>query len=477
MVTSPADLTYTFVELTNLTTHPGCMLLNKDPREEADFHTRRQSRVGNYGAVNGMDPEHVRLIKEKVRSREATVLYTDRSIEWWTADDLPFHYRDWIAVHPFHDNDDWKGMRHLADAISVTYDTDGQPHLTVAADVQFTNANAPYIPAPPPPMPPTPPVPGTQPHWGARRVMVHSLAHRLQQFANQFANEMQFYWSSIDGPRFWATDRQLTSWIAMVREHLAILASGNTAHTVAIEVGVPSDLGRPVHQIPILEALPWMVDQLETMMSKGVLHFFDFHSDVLHSELGISPWKPTYFLWGVDGAGLASRRMVREIIEADWAATRKIEYAAARRGDPVSYTESYGEKLNAAAVKYDTDQAGLTGASVDGIREWYESWLGYGSKLHQDDEHEDEVSLVDSAGTATKVAAGEHVLAVLARHPDPQALHDAHSTSLAVKLTARELWDMDAAGVPVSRVDTAHTSAEWAQLQEQYYDGSLTNRE
>ena len=447
-----------------------CKLTTFDPRIEV--HSRYV--VGDVHHVSRGLPtaDYLKAVNARIRDGGVELLYQIHD-QYVTEDALLPQYHDRMRGHPFHGNDDWKGIHHLADAISVTYDTDGQPHLTVAADVQFTNANAPYIPAPLP----MPPVPGTQPHWGARRVMVHSLAHRLQQFANQFANEMQFYWSSIDGPRFWATERQLTSWIAMVREHLAILASGNTTHTVAIEVGVPSDLGRPVHQIPILEALPWMVDQLETMMSKGVLHFFDFHSDVLHSELGISPWKPTYFLWGVDGAGLASRRMVREIIEADWAATRKIEYAAARRGDPVSYTESYGEKLNAAAVKYDTDQAGLTGASVDGIREWYESWLGYGSKLHQDDEHEDEVSLVDSAGTATKVAAGEHVLAVLARHPDPQALHDAHSTSLAVKLTARELWDMDAAGVPVSRVDTAHTSAEWAQLQEQYYDGSLTNRE
>ena len=474
MATSPADLTYTFVELTGLTTHPSCMLLNKDPREEADFHTRRQSRVGIYGSLNRMDPEHVRLIKEKVRSKEATVLYTDVGIEWWAADDLPFHYRDWIAVHPFHDNDDWKGIRHLADAISVAYDTDGQPHLTVAADVQFTSANAPYIPAPLP----TPHVPGTKQHWGARRVMVHGLTHRLQQFANQFANEMQFYWSSQDATRFWATERQLTSWIAMIREHLVILASGNTAHLVAIEVGVPSDLGRPVHQIPILEALPWMVDQLETMMSKGVLHFYDFHSDVLHSELGISPWKPTYFLWGVDGAGLASRRMVREIIEADWAATRKIEYAAARRGDPVSYTESYGEKLNAIAVKYDKGQATFAGgAAGDRIKEWYESWLGYGAKLQQDDEQGDEVSLVNSAGAVTKAVAGEHVLEVLALHPDPLALHDAHSTFLSEKLTARELWGMDASGVLTARVDTPHTAAEWAQLQEQFYDGSLTNRE
>ena len=477
MATSPADLEYTFVELSRFPPGSRCMLYNKDPREIDDVLMLRAAQAGYYRDTYTMDREHMELIREKVRSGGATVLYTFYTGIWWTTDEVPPYFRQWKHSHGLHADDNWLGMHILEDSISVTYDTDGVPHLTVAADVQFTSANAPYIPAPPPPMPPTPPVPGTQPHWGARRVMVHSLTHRLQQFANQFASEMQFYWSSIDGPRFWATERQLTSWIAMVREHLAILASGNTTHTVAIEVGTPADLGRPVHQIPILVALPWMVDQLETMMSEGVLHFFDFHSDVLHSELGISPWKPTYFLWGVDGAGLASRRMVREIIEADWAATRKIEYAAARRGDPVSYTESYGEKLNAAAVKYDTDQAGLTGASVDGIREWYESWLGYGSKLHQDDEHEDEVSLVDSAGTATKVAAGEHVLAVLARHPDPQALHDAHSTSLAVKLTARELWDMDAAGVPVSRVDTAHTSAEWEQLKEQYYDGALTNRE
>ena len=470
MTTSPADLNYTFVELTGLTTYPSCMLLNKDPREEADAYTRRQSRVGNYGSLSRMDPEHVRLIKEKVRSKEATVLYTDLSAEWWTADDLPFHYRDWIAVHPFHDNNDWKGMRHLADAISVTYDTDGQPHLTVAADVQFTSANAPYIPAPPA-------VPGIEPHWGARRVMVHSLTHRLQDAATQFTNEMQFYWSSQDATRFWATERQLTSWIAMIREHLAILASGNTAHTVAVEVGTPADLGRPVHQIPILEALPWMMDQLETMMSEGVLHFYDFHSDVLHSELGISPWKPTYFLWGVDGTGLASRRMVREIIEADWAATRKIEYAAARRGDPVPYTENYGEKLHAAARRYDAGQATLAGASVDRIKEWYESWLGYGAKLQQDAVHGAEVSLVSASVTITKAVAGEHVLEVLGRHPDPQTLHDAHSTFLSEKLTARELWDMDASGVLTARVNTSHTSAEWAQLRGQYYDDSLTNRE
>ena len=474
MTTRIGDTQFTFINLEYGSGHHQCFLLNADPRGK-DFAHWRASKVGAFGILS-MHSDDVELIRAKIRSGDAQVVYSWLPKEWWAAEDMPAHLR-WITrLHPLHGNDDWTGIQILADAISVTYDTDGIPHLTVAADVQFTNANAPYIPAPLP-MPPMPPVPGTQPHWGARRLLVHDITQRLQDAATQFTNEMQFYWSSQDATRFWATDRQLTSWIATVREHLAILASGNTTHTVAIEVGTPADLGRPVHQIPILVALPWMVDQLETMMSEGVLHFFDFHSDVLHSELGISPWKPTYFLWGVDGAGLASRRMVREIIEADWAATRKFEYAAARRGDLVPYTLGFGEKLNAAAVKYDTDQAGLTGASVDGIREWYESWLGYGSKLHQDDEHEDEVSLVDSAGTATKVAAGEHVLAVLARHPDPQALHDAHSTSLAVKLTARELWDMDAAGVPVSRVDTAHTSAEWAQLQEQYYDGSLTNRE
>ena len=388
-------------------------------------------------------------------------------------DTLPLHYHSLMRDHPFHGNDDWKGIHHLADSISVTYDVDGVPHLTVAADVQFANANAPYIPAPPL----VPVAPGAEPHWGARRLLVHDITYRLRQAAVQFTNEMQFYWSGQDGNRFWATERQLTSWIAMTREHLAILASGNTAHTVSIEVGTPSDLGRPVHQIPILEALPWMMDQLETMMSKGVLHFFDFHSDVLHSELGISPFKPTYFLWGVDGAGLVSQRMVREIIESDWDATRKFEYAAARRGDPVSYTESYVEKLHAAALRYDAVRLAGLQVSVNHIKEWYEAWLGYGSKLHQDDEHGDEISLVDAAGTTTKIAAGEHVLAVLARHPDPQALHDAHSTDLAAKLTARELWDMDASGALGSRVSVAHTSAEWEQLKEQFYDGSLTNRE
>ena len=120
--------------------------------------------------------------------------------------------------------------------------------------------------------------------------------------------------------------------------------------------------------------------------------------------------------------------------------------------------------------------AGLL-VSVNRIKEWYEAWLGYGAKLHQDDEHEDEISLVDAAGTTTKVVAGEHVLAVLARHPDPQALHDAHSVDLEAKLTARELWAMDESGALVSRVSVAHTSAEWEQLKEQYYDGSITNRE
>ena len=390
-----------------------------------------------------------------------------------TEDALPPQHHSLMRNHPFHGNDDWKGIHHLADSISVTYDTDGVPHLTVAADVQFTSANAPYIPAPPL----VPVAPGAQPHWGVRRLMVHDITYRLRQASVQFTNEMQFYWSGQDGNRFWATERQLTSWIATVREHLAILASGNTAHTVSIEVGTPADLGRPVHQIPILDALPWMMDQLETMLSKGVLHFFDFHPDVLHSELGISPSKPTYFLWGVDGAGLVSQRMVREIIESDWAGARTIEYAAARRGDPVAYTESYVEKLHAAALRYDAVRlAGLL-VSVNRIKEWYEAWLGYGAKLHQDDEHEDEISLVDAAGTTTKIAAGEHVLAVLARHPDPQVLHDAHSVDLEAKLTARELWAMDESGALVSRVSVDHTSAEWDQLKEQYYEGSLTIRE
>ena len=419
--------------------------------------------------------EFLKAVNDKIRDGTIEVLY--QYIDgFWTEDALPPQYYSRVYNHPFHGNDDWKGIQHLAKAIKVTYDTDGEPHLTVSADVQFTNANAPYIPAPAPASPP-PPVPGALPHWGARRLLVHNITHRLEEAAVQFMTEMQFYWSSQDGTRFWATERQLTSWIALIREHLVILASGNTAHTVSIEVGTPSDLGRPVHQIPILEALPWMMDQLETMLAEGVLHFFDFHPAVLHSELGISPSKPTYFLWGVDGAGLVSQRMVREIIESDWAAARTIEYAAARRGDPVPYTLSFGEKLHAAALKYDTAQAELTGASEDGIREWYEAWLGYGSKLHQDDEYEDEISLVDASGISTKAIAGEHVLAVLARQPDPQALHDAHSANLAAKLTARELWDIGVLGGLVSRVSVDHTPAEWEQLKEQYYDGSLTNRE
>ena len=451
-----------------------CNLTTIDPRVEA--YTRH--RVGDEHQVFRGPPaaDYLEQINARIRNGEIKILYQIGIGQWVTEDALPSQYHDHMRGHPFHGNDDWRGIHHLADAISVTYDTDGEPHLTVTADVQFTSANAPYVAALAP-VPSTPLVPGIEPHWGARRLMVHDITHRLEEAAVQFANEMQFYWSGQDANRFWATERQLTSWIAMVREHLAILASGNIAYTVSIEVGTPSDLGRPVHQIPILEALPWMMNQLEIMMSEGVLHYFDFHPDVLHSELGISPSKPTYFLWGVDGAGLVSQRMVREIIESDWAATRKFEYAASRRGDPVAYTQSYGEKLHAVALKYDADQAGLTGASVDRIKEWYESWLGYGSKLHQDDEHEDEISLVDSAGTVTKVVAGEHVLEVLARHPDPQVLHNGHSADLAAKLTARELWDMKASGALTSRVNVAHTSAEWAQLQEQYYDGSITNRE
>ena len=452
----------------------GCKLVTFDPRIEA--HSRYL--VGTEHDVFRGPPaaDYLEAVNAHIRSGQVEILYQLSHGQYVTEDALPAQYHEKIRNHPFHQNDDWKGIQYLADAISVTYDTDGVPHLTVAADVQFTNANAPYTAAPAP-VPPTPPVPGAEPHWGARRLMVHDITHRLEEAAIQFTNEMQFYWSGHDGTRFWATERQLTSWIATVREHLAILAAGNTAHTVSIEVGTPADLGRPVHQIPILEALPWMMGQLETMLAEGVLHFFDFHPDVLHSELGISPSKPTYFLWGVDGAGLVSQRMVREIIESDWAGARAIEYAAARRGDPVPYTLSFGEKLHAVALKYDADQAGLTGASADDIKEWYESWLGYGSKLDQDDEHEDEISLVDAAGATTKAVAGDHVLEVLARHPDPQALHDAHSTDLVARLTARELWDMDAAGVLASRADVAHTAAEWAQLQDQYYDGSLTSRE
>ena len=468
------DLQFTFVNLQYGRGHHQCFLLDADPRGN-DFDHWVASRVGTFGVLS-MHPDDIELIKAKIRSGDVTVLYSWGNEEWWVAEDAPAHIEWTTRIHPFHANDDWKGIQYLEDSISVTYDTDGVPHLTVAADVRFINANAPYIPAPAP-IPPAPPVPGTQAHWGVRRLMVHNITQRLEEAAVQFTNELQFYWSSQDAIRFWATERQLTSWIAMVREHLAILAAGNTTHTVSVEVGTPFDLGRPVHNIPILEALPWMMDQLEIMLSEGVLHYFDFHPDVLHAELGIFPSKPTYFLWGVDGAGLVSQRMVREIIVLDWAATRKFEYAAARRGDPVEYTLSYGEKLHAAALKYDAEQAGLTGSSVDNIRQWYESWLGYGSKLHQDDKVGDEISLVNATGNVTKAVAGEHVLEVLARQPDPQALHDAHSTDLAAKLTAHELWDMDASGVLTSRVDVAHASSEWAQLQKQYYEDATTNRE
>ena len=105
----------------------------------------------------------------------------------------------------------------------------------------------------------------------------------------------------------------------MIREHLVTLASGNTAHLVSVEAGGPGDLGRPVHQWPIQEALPWMMDQLETMMAKGALHFYDFHSSAFHAELGIAPSKPTYNLWGVDGGDLTPRWMMGEIVETNWA--------------------------------------------------------------------------------------------------------------------------------------------------------------
>ena len=288
-----------------------------DPRADADFgYLTGHPSVLRHHAPNA---EYLKSVNAQIRNGTIEVLHhiTDK---FWTEDTIPPHYHSLMRDHPFHGNDDWTGIHILGDSISVTYDTDGVPHLTVAADVQFTSANAPYIPAPPL----VPVAPGAEPHWGARRLMVHDITYRLRQASVQFTNEMQFYWSGQDGNRFWATERQLTSWIATVREHLAILASGNTAHTVSIEVGTPADLGRPVHQIPILDALPWMMDQLEIMLSEGVLHFFDFHSDVLHSELGISPSKPTYFLWGVDGAGLVSQRMVREIIESDWAGSSQI---------------------------------------------------------------------------------------------------------------------------------------------------------
>ena len=465
MVTNAESLEFDYLVVSpwdKLNSHLYTLFLG-DPRE--DGKRVKHGYIENlfYGDGNATRA----LIMAKLNAGELSVLY---HIGFhFTKEGLPDHMSRAVWEHPLHPDTytGWKVIGALTEVSSVSQNpATGRYKITIDADVEYTNA-APRVDA------------DLNPEWGARRLLVHDITHRLRLAANQFANEMQFYWSSDNATRFWATERQLTSWIAMTREHLAILASGNTAHTVSVEVGVPSDLGRPVHQIPILEALPWMMNQLETMMSEGVLHYFDFHPDVLHSELGISPSKPTYFLWGVDGAGLVSQRMVREIIESDWAATRKFEYAAARRGDPVTYTQGYGEKLHAVALKYDADRLGLRGShvSVDRIKEWYESWLGYGSKLHQDDEHEDEISLVDSAGTTTKVVAGEHVLAVLARHPDPQALHDAHSTDLAAKLTARELWDMDASGVLTSRVDVAHTSAAWEQLKEQYYDGATTNRE
>ena len=222
-------------------------LTTLDPRVDA-----RKYLTGHpyYLRRHTLNAEYVEAVNAQIRNGTIEVLY--QVIDGYrTEDTLPPHYYSLMRDHPFHGNDDWTGIHHLADSISVTYDTDGVPHLTVAADVQFANANAPYIPAPPL----VPVAPGAEPHWGVRRLMVHDITYRLRQAANQFTSEMQFYWSSQDRDRFWATERQLTSWIAMTREHLAILASGNTAHTVSIEVGTPADLGRPVHQIPILEAL------------------------------------------------------------------------------------------------------------------------------------------------------------------------------------------------------------------------------
>ena len=476
MTTSPVGLQYTFVELTNMDSHPYCILLNRDPRE-IDFAAMVDSRVAVYGRIYHMNPEHIRLIQEKISSGAAVVLYALQRTKWWTADDIPFHFHRWLHDHPFQVNDDWAGTHILADSISVTYDTDGEPHLTVAADVRFINANAPYIPAPAP-IPPTPPVPGTEPHWGVRRLMVHNITQRLEEAAVQFTNEMQFYWSGQDATRFWATERQLTSWIAMVREHLAILAAGNTTHTVSVEVGTPFDLGRPVHQIPILEALPWMMDQLEIMMSEGVLHFFDFHPDVLHAELGIFPSKPTYFLWGVDGAGLASRRMVREIIVLDWAATRKFEYAAARRGDPVPYTQNFAEKLHSIAKDLMPQLDGLSGTNADTIRTWYKTWIGYASLLDSVDAATNKAApLVPVSGATSTVTAGEHAVDMLEQHSDPQVLHDALDPGLVAKLTARELWGMDDAGILASRLDVAHTQTEWDLLAASYYTRATVTRD
>ena len=205
-------------------------LTTSDPR--VDVHYRYLTGHPRYLIAGPPAAEYLNSVNAQIRNGTIEVLYPfNEGFE--TEDALPLQYHSVMYEHPFHGNDDWKGIHHLADSISVTYDTDGVPHLTVAADVQFANANAPYIPAPPL----VPVAPGAEGHWGARRLMVHDITYRLRQAAVQFTNEMQFYWSGQDGNRFWATERQLTSWIAMTREHLAILASGNTAHTVSIEVG------------------------------------------------------------------------------------------------------------------------------------------------------------------------------------------------------------------------------------------------
>ena len=476
MATNPAGLEYTYVGIRCTGIKVAVTLHNIDLRE-VGHHARLDSLLANYSIMRSMEPDHVNLIKARIESGEATVLYTHNGAQWWAEEDLPLHFHWWKRIHPFHAGDDWAAAHILEDAMTMSYDEDGVPHITIDADVKFIHSGRVTRRTP------RAVTPGVEPHWGERRVMVHDITGRLEQIASQFASEMQFYWSNQDAARFWATDKQLISWIALIREHLFILASGNTAHLFRVEVGGPGELGRPVHQWPIHEALPWMMDQLETMMAKGTLHFFDFHPAVFHSELGISPSSPTLNLWGVLDGDLTPWWMVGEkITESNWAVSRAAEYAASRRGDPVPYVPTFAERLY--ELTYAHTSAFRGAANFDTMTEWHQAWTGYASSLDAaGNAASAEVSVVPVVGSKSSVVAGDHALEVLGRHLDSDAtygiLHDTTATAIALKakLVARELWSLTAEGALDARLDIVHDQAAWDALLGSHYDRATTTKE
>ena len=93
-----------------------------------------------------MEPEHINLIRAKLQSGEAIILHSHDRVEWWTEEELPLQFHHWKRSHPFQVGDNWAAPHILDDAMTMVYDENGVPHITIDADVQFIHSGRGHAP-------------------------------------------------------------------------------------------------------------------------------------------------------------------------------------------------------------------------------------------------------------------------------------------------------------------------------------------